>query len=299
MNSLLPVILGPTGIGKTKISIEVAFKIGAEIVSCDSRQVYQFLDIGTSKPTKEELSKVRHWLISIVPPDTPLNAWEYAKLAREKIKEIWGRGKIAIVVGGSGLYLRALIDGFFKIPSYDKTLREKLQLEATSSLYKRLSEVDRDTARKLHPNDRMRIIRAIEVYELTGIPISDLKMHRIPFNCHPIYIRLNMPRPLLYKKIDERVDRMIHDGLIEEVEKLLQTYSPESCQLNSLQTIGYKELISYLQGKITLNEAIRLIKRNTRRYAKRQLTWFNSIKGVHWIELPDPQAVEKCINLIL
>lgn len=294
-HKILPVVFGPTGVGKTNISIEVAQKLGAEIVSCDSRQVYQYMDIGTGKPTKEELAKVKHWLIDVIPPDETLNAWEYAQIARAKIREIWDRGKTVIVVGGAGLYLRALIDGFFKMPSSDRSVRERLHIESITSLYKKLSEVDKDTADKLHSNDKVRIIRALEVYEITGIPISVLKAQRLPFDCTPIYIGLNMPRPILYKKIDERVAQMKSAGLLQEVKTLLQIYPPT---LNSFQTIGYQELISYLQGKLSLNEAVRLIKRNTRRYAKRQLTWFRSIKGVQWIELPDPQATLKCLNLV-
>ncbi|MBI4722582.1 MAG: tRNA (adenosine(37)-N6)-dimethylallyltransferase MiaA [Candidatus Stahlbacteria bacterium] len=236
-------------------------------------------------------------------------------MARNKIKDIWERDKIAIVVAGSGLYLRALIEGFFSLPA-DNRIPITDNRTPTGTLYKKLTEIDPATANKLHPNDRMRIIRAIEVYELTGIQMSDLKTNREPFDCSPIYIGLNMHRDALYERIDKRVDKMIDNGLLDEVKKLVSIYSPE---LNALQTIGYKELVSYLLGaerkscsggdnEITLDQAISLIKRNTRRYAKRQLTWFKSIQGIHWIELPDPQTkcravvtlqiVDKCISLI-
>jgi tRNA dimethylallyltransferase len=295
MNTPLPIIIGPTAVGKTKIAVEVASEIDAEIVSCDSRQIYRHMDVGTSKPTEEELAAVPHWLIDVVTPDSTLNAWEYAKLARKRIGEIWQRDRVALVVGGSGLYLRALIDGFFKIPSYDRAVREKLESKTSGLLYDRLSKVDPITANTLHPNDRMRIVRALEVYELTGTPISVLKTNRVPFDCSPVYIGFTMDRAALYDRIERRVDFMIDNGFVEEVKRILAEYPTE---LNSLQSIGYKELIAHVQGEMSLDKAVEFIKRNTRRYAKRQLTWFNGIRNVHWIELPDPEAVKKCVSLI-
>jgi tRNA dimethylallyltransferase len=295
VNTPLPIIIGPTAVGKTKIAIEVASEIDAEIVSCDSRQIYRHMDVGTSKPTEEELATVPHWLIDVATPDITLNAWEYAKIARQKIRELWQNQKTAIVVGGSGLYLRALVDGFFRVPPYDRAVREKLNLKTSDLLHEKLSKVDPVTANTLHPNDRMRIVRALEVYELTGTPISVLKTNRVPFDCNPVYIGFTMARAALYDRIEKRVDHMIANGFVDEVKWILADYSPE---LNALQSIGYKELTAYLQGKVSLDEAIRLIKRNTRRYAKRQLTWFNSIGDVHWIKLPDPDAGQKCVELI-
>ena len=300
----LPVILGPTGVGKTKIAVEIASELGAEIISCDSRQIYQDMDIGTSKPSIEELKKITHWFINIISPDVNLNAWDYALLARKKIKEIWKRKKIPIVVGGSGLYLRALIDGFFRVPSSDGSIRENLECLGTSqgvsSLYEKLKEVDSVTARSIHPRDHMRIIRALEVYEMSGMPISVMKKQRVPFDCIPIYIGLTMSRELLYKKIEERVDKMMDNGFLLEVKELFCKYISAKTykSISLLQTIGYKELIAHIQGEINLEEAIELIKQNTRRYAKRQFTWFKSIENVHWIELPDNMVVEKCKKLI-
>ena len=289
----LPVIFGPTGVGKTELAIEVALKINAEIVSCDSCQIYKYMDIGTSKPTKEQLAKVKHWFISLITPDTPYNAWMYAKEARQTIKEIVNRGKIPLVVGGSGLYLRALIDGFFEIP----TIKDELSTMNSQEPYDELMQVDRATALKLHPNDRVRILRALEVYKATGMPMSSLKAKRVPFNCEPIYIGLTMEKDALYKRIEKRVEQMIENGFVEEVQKILaKGYSPE---LTSLQTIGYKELIEYLSGKLSLEKAIELIKRDTRRYAKRQFTWFKSIQGVQWLKMPSDTAVKKCILLFL
>ncbi len=303
-SKFLPVILGPTGIGKTEIAIKVASELGAEIISCDSRQLYQDMDIGTSKPSPEELKKITHWFINIISPDVNLNAWDYALLARKKIKEIWKRKKIPIVVGGSGLYLRALIDGFFRIPSSDGSIRESLERletsQGVSSLYEKLKEVDSVTASSIHPQDSMRIIRALEVYEMSGTPISVMKKQRVPFDCIPIYIGLTMPRELLYKRIEERVDKMMDNEFLSEVKELSRKYisTKTSRNISLFQTIGYKELIAHIQGEITIEEAIELIKRNTRRYAKRQFTWFKSIENVHWIELPNNMVVEKCKDLI-
>ncbi|MDI6840679.1 MAG: tRNA (adenosine(37)-N6)-dimethylallyltransferase MiaA [bacterium] len=282
---LLPVIVGPTGVGKTEIAIEVAIRLNAEIISCDSRQVYKYMDIGTAKPTKAQQIRVPHHMIDVVTPDVDYNAWDYAKEARSVINEVVKREKVPLVVGGSGLYLRALIDGFFQVPKPPQIIRERLRRESPSELYRRLIEVDKVTADKLHPNDTQRIMRAIEVYETTKIPMSELKATRVPFNCDPIYVGLTMPMTLLYNRIENRVDLMIENGFINEVKSLLDKgYSPE---LNSLQTIGYKEVVAYLQDKITLDEAVRLIKQNTCRYAKRQLTWFRALLDIKWIELSD------------
>ncbi|MCK4351915.1 tRNA (adenosine(37)-N6)-dimethylallyltransferase MiaA [candidate division WOR-3 bacterium] len=290
----LPVILGATGVGKTEIAIQVAIKIGAEIISCDSRQVYKYMNIGTAKPTKEQLKRVPHHMIDIITPDVDFNAWDYAKLARKEIEGIVKEGKLPLVVGGSGLYLRALIDGFFSIPKPSKDIRERLEKESLEALYQKLYKIDKPTALKLHPNDRQRIMRAIEVYEITKIPVSKLKSNRVGLNCKPVYVGLNMERDELYRRIEKRVDKMLKNGFLDEVKGLIyKGYSPE---LNSLQTIGYKELISVLGGKISLSSAAQLIKRNTKRYVKRQFTWFKGMKDIHWIELPDKEAARKCVE---
>lgn len=297
----LPIILGPTGIGKTQISISVAEKINAEIVSCDSMQVYKYMDIGTAKPTKEEQNRIKHYMIDIIDPDEDYNAWAYAKQARKIIKDIHnlpdGSQERLLVVGGSGLYLKALIQGFFPAEQTKNIqIRERLNRESTDVLYNRLLNIDRKRALKLHKNDRKRIIRAIEVYETTGIPMSILEKERVAFNCNPIYIGLFTSRELLYKKINERVEKMMESGFVEEVKWLLE--KGYSSVLNSLNGLGYKELISYINGEFSLNEAIRLIKRNTRRYAKRQMTWFKKMEGVYRIELPNKNIVEKISGYI-
>ncbi|MDD5530836.1 MAG: tRNA (adenosine(37)-N6)-dimethylallyltransferase MiaA [bacterium] len=284
----LPVIIGPTAIGKTEIAIEIASKSNAEIISCDSRQVYKYMDIGTSKPTIEQQSIVKHWLVDVVEPDVSYNAWGYALEAREKIKELKNKGKIPIVVGGSGLYLRALIEGFFAMPKPSVTIKERLQKEDTQDLYEKLKQIDEVTANKLHSNDKMRIMRAIEVYETTGTKMSELKPQKVVSDYKPLYICFTMDRAKLYKRIEKRVDKMIESGFVDEVKDLIKKYSPD---LTSFQTIGYKELIAYLKDRKSpsdgLDRAIELIKQNTRRYAKRQITWFKGIEDVNWIELSE------------
>ena len=292
----LPALVGPTGVGKTEVALEVALKLGAEIVSCDSRQVYKYMDIGTAKPTQLQQNKVKHHMIDLVYPDENFNAWDYAIKAREIIKDICARGKVALVVGGSGLYLKALIDGFFLLPKPNKSIRERLRRESPEKLHERLSKVDEEAAKRIHKNDLQRILRALEVYEITNIPISTLQARRVPFDCNPIYIGLKMERSKLYQRIEERVDQMMDAGFLKEVESLLDRGYDSN--LNSLQTIGYKELISYMKGEISLDNAIKLIKRNTKRYAKRQMTWFKSIKDVYWIEIPTTNVVEKILDII-
>lgn len=295
---LLPVILGPTAVGKTELAIEIAGKLNVEIVSCDSRQIYKYMDIGTGKPTVEQQNRAKHWLINVITPDIPYNAWEYAIEGRKTIEKLRKADKIPIIVGGSGLYLRALIDGFFTIPKPPKDLREKLNQETTTDLYAKLEKVDPSSASKLHPNDRVRIIRAIEVYEATGKPISELRKQKVPAGYEPVYIGLTMERETLYKRIEERVDKMMATGFVDEVKSLITKYSTD---LPAFQTIGYKELIAYLQDKSTLEEAINLIKQNTRRYAKRQMTWFRRIENVKWMELTSKnysKITNNCLNLI-
>jgi len=292
----LPALIGPTGVGKTEVALEVALKLGAEIVSCDSRQVYKYMNIGTAKPTPLQQDKVKHHMIDLVYPDEDFNAWDYAIKAREIIKDIHARGKVPFVVGGSGLYLKALIDGFFLLPKPNRSIREQLKRESPEKLHEKLSKIDREAAKKIHRNDLQRILRALEVYEITKIPISTLQARRAPFDCNPIYIGLKMERNKLYQRIEERVDQMMDAGFLKEVESLLDKgYGPN---LNSLQTIGYKELISYIKGEIRLDNAIKLIKRNTKRYAKRQMTWFKGIRNVYWIEIPTDNIVEKILDII-
>lgn len=280
-------ILGPTAVGKTELSITVAKRIDAEIISLDSRQIYLNMDIGTAKPTPKERQQVPHHLIDFVQPNQSFTVADYQELADQKIQEICERRKQPMFVGGSGLYFRAVVDGLFEGPSADQKLRAKLREEAQEfgreKLHQKLAKIDPKTAEKVHPNDLVRVIRAIEVYKKTGEPISELQSQ---WNEQPRYdfvaIGLNRPRELLYKRIEQRVYKMIEEGLIEEVEQLLEKY-PRDCR--AMQSFGYREIASYLNGEIELEKAIELTCRRTRRYAKRQLTWFRNDDRIQWLNL--------------
>jgi tRNA dimethylallyltransferase len=298
LNKVL-VILGPTAVGKTQVSLKVADILHGEIVSLDSRQVYIYMDIGTAKPTKEEMKKVAHHLIDVVHPDERFTAADYGKRARETVKEIAERERQPVVVGGSGLYLKALVEGFFRGPKADERLRERLKEEESKfgpyHLFERLKDVDPKAAQKIHPNDSVRIIRALEVYELTGKPISSLqeKGDYEPFDMGFIKVGLSLDRKKLYERIDRRVDKMISDGFLDEVKGLKEKgYSRE---LKAFKTVGYQELFSYLEGETDFPSAVERIKVNTRRYAKRQLTWFRKDGQVRWLDA----ECEDLIELIL
>jgi tRNA dimethylallyltransferase len=298
LNKVL-VIVGPTGVGKTQASLELADILDGEVVSLDSRQVYKYMDIGTAKPTKREMKKIAHHLIDIVYPDERFTAADYGRKARGVIKEIIRRNKQPIVVGGSGLYLKALTKGFFKGPKADEKLREKLREEESKLgpyyLFDKLKEVDPKAASSIHPNDSVRIIRALEVYELTGKPITSLqeKGDYEPFEMDFIKVGLTLDRKKLYERIDQRVEKMITEGFLDEVKGLKEKgYSSE---LKAFKTVGYQELFSYLEGKIDLPLAVESIKLNTRHYAKRQLTWFRKDKEIKWLD----GEKENLIELIL
>jgi len=312
MRDRVLVILGPTCVGKTQVSLKLADILKGEIVSFDSRQIYKFMDIGTAKPTKEERKSIRHHLIDLVSPDEKFTAADYGKKARQIIREIIKRNKQPIAVGGSGLYLKALIEGFFQGPKSDEKIRDKLEKEAQEfgepQLFNRLKEVDPQAAERIHPNDLVRIIRALEVYELTGKPISTWQREGDyePFSMRFIKIGLNMGRKRLYQRINLRTEEMISQGFLGEVKKLKKKgFTPELSagqltQMRSigkaLRTVGYQELFAYLEGKFDLQAAIEKIKLNTRHYAKRQLTWFRKDKEIIWLDAEDDNLIEKILE---
>jgi len=294
------VILGPTCVGKTQISLKLADILKGEIVSFDSRQVYKFMDIGTAKPTREERERTRHHLIDVVSPDERFTAADYGKKGREVLKEIIKRDKQPIAAGGSGLYLEALVEGFFQGPKADEMIREKLEREAQEfgepHLFNRLKEVDPQAAERIHPNDLVRIIRALEVYELTGKPITTWQRegNYEPFPMCFVKIGLNMERERLYHKIDLRTEEMVSRGFLEEVKKLKKKgFTP---QLKALKSVGYQELFDHLKGKFDLETAIEKIKQNTRHYAKRQLTWFKKDKEIIWLDAEDDNLIKKILE---
>ena len=303
MTSPLICIVGPTAVGKTEIAIQLAQHLDAEIVSLDSRQIYREMDIGTAKPTPDQRGAVPHHLIDCVDVDQPFSVAEYQRLADVATTEIWERGKGTMAVGGAGLYFRGLIDGLFEGPGADAEIRAKLQREAAehgnAALHERLRQCDPETADRVHPNNRVKVIRALEVYELTGKPISALQEQwkrnkpRYPFRA----FGLDMPREALYRRIEDRVDRMVEIGLIEEVKGLLDQGYPRDCV--AMQSFGYKELIDYLDGVRTFDEAIALLKQNTRRFAKRQLTWFRNDPRIDWLDVSQFSSMQGIMDNLL
>ena len=282
-------IIGPTATGKSKLAIELAKEINGEIISADSMQVYREMDIGTAKPTLEERKKVPHYLIDIKEPNEGWTVADFIAEFQTSNLKIQNKGKKTILVGGTGLYLWSLFEGYsFPDAPSDKTIRDKLAKIDSAKLYAQLLQVDPEAAKKIHPNNNKRVIRALEVFELTGKKISQLQKkktintpHLNVGNQEPILIGLNLPRETLYQHINSRVDQMIEKGLIEEVEGLLaKGYSKD---LNSMQALGYKEVIEYLEGTWDKDKMIEELKKRTRHFARRQLTWFKRFKDVKWV----------------
>lgn len=289
----LLVLLGPTAVGKTKFSLEIAESFRCEIISGDSMQVYRGMDVGTAKASDEEKAKCIHHMIDICDPDEEFSAAMFQEKARQYILDINNRGALPFIVGGTGLYIESLCYSYqFSQSSRDEAFREEMQAVArkqgTALLHQRLQSLDSDSAARIHPNDERRIIRALEVIHQTGRPISRRRQPSSEGSAYRLcLVGLYMERQRLYRRIEERVDRMMEQGLLEEVRTLLQRgYSP---QLVSMQGLGYKELIQCIQGEYDRDEAVRLLKRNTRRFAKRQLSWFRHMKEIHWIDVTDGQ----------
>lgn len=301
MEQRVVVIVGPTCSGKTKLGIELAEKLNSEIISADSRQIFKYLTIGTAKPSKKELSQVKHHFIDILDPSENYNVGLYEKDALKVIDELTAKNKLPIVVGGSGLYIKAIIDGIVDIDS-DEELREQLIEEkdkyGNEFLYNKLKQIDKKAAESMVPQNWKRVIRAIEVYHLTGKSI--LEIHEIQkrnLNYSFYQFGLNWERETLYKNIEKRVDDMIESGLVEEVKNILELGYDK--KLNALNTVGYKEIISYLENEITLERAVELIKRNTRRFAKRQMTWFRKDKRINWIDIKSENDILSAKEQIL
>jgi tRNA dimethylallyltransferase len=291
MRRPIPVIIGPTAVGKTELALTLARDCNAEIIGGDSRQIYRHLDIGTAKPSPAQRQAVPHHLIDVIDPGTTLNAARYARLAWGCIRSIEAGGKRPLVVGGSGLYVRALTDGLFAGPGANPPMREGLEAAAQAvgwqALHERLAAVDPAAARRIHPHDRVRIIRALEIYTLTGQPISQwqCQWQNPPSRRRFLLIGLSREREDLRQRITARTGEMLRLGLEDEVRTLLAMgYSPS---LSTLQSVGYGEIIAYLEGKWDLTAAKTLIERHTWRLAKRQMTWFRRMASVHWISLTD------------
>ena len=287
----LVIIQGPTASGKSELAVRLAERFSGEIINADSMQVYRGMDIGTAKPSPEMQNRIPHHLLDVVDPDQPFSAADFRREAERAILDIHSRGKKVFVVGGTGLYIKALTKGLVDSPGGDEKLRAELNVAARASgnqeLYDRLVRVDPVTAGRLHPNDLVRIIRALEVYEMTGRPASEIRERHgfgdsENFSC--LKLGIDAERTELYRKIDERVDWMMLHGLTEEVRGLLAAgYSP---RLKSMRSLGYRHICSYFGGEFSLEEAKELIKRDTRRYAKRQMTWFRRDDEINWFEYP-------------
>jgi tRNA dimethylallyltransferase len=288
---LLPVIVGPTASGKSAAALAMAMDIGGEIVSADSRQVYQAIAIGTAQPMPEERARVPHHLIGELPLSQDLPAGEYAVKARERILDVYGRGKLPILVGGSGLHIRAIIDGLFDGPGADPEIRDdlesRLRSEGMGSLMAELERVDPVTAARIDPTKPRRVIRALEVFRLTGEPLSRLQSAPpAPPPFRSVQFGLSWLREELYDRINRRCLQMIDAGLVAEAEALRK--SGYGSSLNALNTVGYKEAFRFLSGEIGREEFVRLFQQNSRRYAKRQLTWFKADSRVQWVPATAP-----------
>ena len=289
-NSLipLPVILGPTGSGKSDLSLCIARAIGGEIVNCDSLQVYRGFDIGTAKVTPAEYQGVPHHLIDIVEPTELFTAGDYARVAEAAVREISGRGRTPLLVGGTGFYLRGLLEGLSPGPSRDDLLRARLQareLQRPRSLHRILTRLDPMSAARIHPNDKNKTMRAVEVRLLEGTPLSSMfERGQTPLTgFRPIKIGLDPPRDLLYARLNERALKMFDSGdLPDEVRSLLSAGVPPEAK--PFESLGYKQALQMVQGRITQQQAMESTQQETRRYAKRQRTWFRKEDGVHWME---------------
>lgn len=289
MKKPLIVLTGPTSVGKTKLSISLAKAVNGEIISADSMQVYRHMDIGSAKITKKEMEGIPHHLIDILSPEEEFHIVRFQQLAKKAMQDIYDRNKIPVLVGGTGFYIQAITrDIDFTEAEQDDQCRQELESLAQEKgkefLHKMLEEVDPESAKEIHANNVKRVIRALEFYKQNGVPISvhnkEQQAHETPYNL--AYFVLNAPRDLLYRNIDLRVDNMMEQGLLQEVKKLKEIGCHKG--MVSMQGLGYKEILSFLDGEISLEEAVRILKRDTRHFAKRQLTWFRREPDVTWVE---------------
>jgi tRNA dimethylallyltransferase len=293
-------IVGPTAVGKTEIAVKIARRISGEIISADSRQIYKYLDIGTAKPTARQRKQATFHLVGFAGPADDYSCGQFARDAQQKIGEIRKKNKNPIVCGGTGLYIKALFHPLDQLPRSNaetKTrLREMMEKHGIEYLYRRLRGIDPDWAERIQPQDKQRIFRGIEVYEVTGRPLSKMlgkAARKTPLL--PYYIGLCLPRDVLYSRISSRFDHMIKAGLVQETESLLRKgFSPES---SALRTIGYKEIVGYLLGSTSLETAIEIAKRRTRNYAKRQMTWFKKMPEIEWHDPGESEIIERILAI--
>lgn len=295
------VIAGPTASGKTKLAIELAKKINGEIISCDSMQIYKEMNIGTAKPTEQEQKEVKHYMIDIISPNERFSVSDYKKMAENQIEKILKNGKVPILVGGTGLYVNSLIYGieFLEIEfdeRYRQQLEKRVENEGLEKLYEEAKKIDEDAMKSISPNDKKRILRVLEIFHQTGM--TKTKQDELSRKNGPKYdykvFAINLERETLYDRINKRVDQMIENGLIEEVKSIYEKYNSFP---TAMQGIGYKEVVEYIKEDITKEEMIEKIKQESRRYAKRQLTWFRKNKEIIWLD--GLNSIQNNIQIIL
>ena len=300
--STILVIVGPTASGKTSLALEISRRVPSEIISADSRQVYKFLTIGTAKPSPEELRQVKHHFVDEIVPDRHFSAGEFGIEGREKIREIVNGGKFPIVVGGTGLYIRSLVDGLFSGPGREEDIREEIEArmesEGAETLLEELRLVDPEAAARMLPSNQRRIIRALEVYYVTGKPISrHHDEHQSESNFNAIFVGLQWERKILYERINQRVEVMLAAGFLDEVRGLIALGYDD--KQKSLQTVGYKEAFAFLRNEIEYDRMVELMKQNTRRFAKRQLTWFRKDKRIRWFDISEESDITRIAEKVL
>lgn len=292
MKKPLIILTGPTAVGKTKLSIKLARAVNGEIISADSMQIYRYMDIGSAKIRPEEMEEIPHHLVDCLDPDEEFNVVRFQKMAKEAMEDIYARNRIPILVGGTGFYIQAVTGDIDftecgEDNSYRKELEKKAKEQGAKVLHRMLSEVDPESALAIHANNTKRVIRALEYYQQTGEPISlhnqQQRQKESPYNL--AYFVLNDERSRLYKRIDARIDEMLREGLVDEVKHLQQMGYHKG--MVSMQGLGYKEILSYLDGTWSLEEAVYILKRDTRHFAKRQITWFKRERNVEWFHKPD------------
>ena len=295
------VLVGPTASGKTALALSIARKISVEIISADSRQIYKYLTIGTAKPSEKELHQVPHHFIDLLEPDQKFNAGDFQEQGRKIISQILDKKKLPIIVGGTGLYVQAIVDGFFEQPEISGEVREQLEFrlerEGKEALFKELQSIDPESAQTMDASKYRRVIRALEIFHETGTPISQFhKQHKVNTMYDAHFYGLNWERSKLYERINNRVDKMFAEGFLDEVKQLKAMGFDDRFQ--SLQTVGYKEAFAFLRNEISKERMIELMKQNTRRFAKRQLTWFRKEERIQWFDISAEDQIDEISNTI-
>ena len=291
------VLAGPTGVGKTDLSLKLAKILDADIISCDSAQVYKEMNIGTAKIKESEMNGIKHYMLDVLEPIEKYSVGEYQRAVDKILAQKEREGRAVILTGGTGLYINSVVNGLSSLPENDSKLRDELMALSVDELYEKLLELDPEAAEKIHKNNKKRVERAVEVCLITGKKFSVLSKENVKNNNYDfLKVCLTRDREILYKRIDKRVDIMMNEGLLDEVTALYKKYGGEI--LRKINIIGYTQLIDYLEGKISLETAVEFIKRDSRHYAKRQMTWFNNDSGYLWFDL-EKQSENEILKTII